>query len=250
MSHINPWTNEIPGYVEHYTDLVNPNSYPWLVPSGLSGVVKIKVSKASDPLFWDANNLDVTASVSYNNRGRLIILTPNGGEQLAGGSYYYITWKKVNGLVPGSFALEYTTDGGVTWNRINTAPIAGVMRYSWQVPKINSTKCKVRIINYLSRIVYDMSDGYFSIVSSTAAMNYPNPFNPSTKICFTIDGDNVTSLKIFNSLGQEIKELVNKKLNAGYYEYQFDAKNLPSGIYYYELRSGDRREINKMMLVK
>ena len=80
--------------------------------------------------------------------------------------------------------------------------------------------------------------------------NYPNPFNPSTKIAFNILTPGSTSLKVYNVLGQEIATLVNKKLSAGYHEYQFDASNLTNGVYYYTISVNGFRDTKKMSLVK
>ena len=80
--------------------------------------------------------------------------------------------------------------------------------------------------------------------------NYPNPFNPSTTIEFTLPKSEFTSLKVYNILGKEVTTLVSNKLNQGNHTYQFDGKNLASGIYYYELVAGDYREVKKMILLQ
>jgi len=80
--------------------------------------------------------------------------------------------------------------------------------------------------------------------------NYPNPFNPVTKIYYEIPEDGFICLKIYNILGKEIKTLINENKLAGSYEIEFNAKGLPSGIYYYVLQFGNRRIINKMQLIK
>jgi hypothetical protein len=81
--------------------------------------------------------------------------------------------------------------------------------------------------------------------------NYPNPFNPVTKINYELPEKNVVSLKIFNVLGEIIAEPVkNETKSAGKYSVEFDASNLPSGVYYYELRAGNYSETKKMVLVK
>jgi hypothetical protein len=80
--------------------------------------------------------------------------------------------------------------------------------------------------------------------------NYPNPFNPSTLISFTLPEAGITNLVIFNSLGQEIATLVNGQLEAGTHQYNFDAKNLTSGIYFYKLESENFVQVRKMMLLK
>lgn len=65
--------------------------------------------------------------------------------------------------------------------------------------------------------------------------NYPNPFNPKTRIRFGLISESIVSLKIYNSLGEEVKELLNNTKSAGFYEMDFNAENLSSGIYFYRL---------------
>lgn len=80
--------------------------------------------------------------------------------------------------------------------------------------------------------------------------NYPNPFNPITKIYYEIPEDGFVTLKIYNALGKEIRTLVSDNKIAGAYEIDFDATGLPSGVYINVLQSGDRRVIRKMQLIK
>ncbi len=80
--------------------------------------------------------------------------------------------------------------------------------------------------------------------------NYPNPFNPSTVIKFGLPEAGNVKLDIFNLLGQNVAELVNRKLSAGIHEVTFDASNLPSGIYLYKITTGKFSETKKMILMK
>jgi len=84
--------------------------------------------------------------------------------------------------------------------------------------------------------------------------NYPNPFNPVTKISFAIPvvtaNFAVTTLKIYDVLGREIKKLVNEYKQPGTYEIEFDASFLSSGVYFYKLQSGNFSAIRKMVLIK
>ena len=80
--------------------------------------------------------------------------------------------------------------------------------------------------------------------------NYPNPFNPSTIIKYSLKDDGKVSLKIFNSLGEEVRTLVNEIKPAGNYEVEFNASNLPSGVYIYSIQSGDFVSSKKMILLK
>ena len=80
--------------------------------------------------------------------------------------------------------------------------------------------------------------------------NYPNPFNPSTMIRFELPTAANVTLRVFNSLGQEMALLVNQRNEAGYYQATWNASNVPSGIYFYRLQAGEFIETNKMVLLK
>ncbi|MBU1116505.1 MAG: T9SS type A sorting domain-containing protein [Bacteroidetes bacterium] len=80
--------------------------------------------------------------------------------------------------------------------------------------------------------------------------NYPNPFNPSTIIKYSLKNPGKVSLKVFNVLGQEVATLVNEFKNTGNYEFNFNARNLASGVYVYRLQSGAFVDVKKMVLIK
>ena len=82
------------------------------------------------------------------------------------------------------------------------------------------------------------------------SQNYPNPFNPSTKISFTLPSSSNVSLKVFNTLGQEVSELVNENLQPGKYSVDFNASKLSNGIYFYKLASDNFVQVKKMILIK
>jgi len=80
--------------------------------------------------------------------------------------------------------------------------------------------------------------------------NYPNPFNPSTIIKYAISNKQFVSLKVYDVLGNEIATLINEEKPAGIYEFEFDASELSSGIYYYRLAAGSFIDTKKMILLK
>jgi hypothetical protein len=82
------------------------------------------------------------------------------------------------------------------------------------------------------------------------AQNYPNPFNPSTNIQFAIPQSSFVTLEVFNALGEKIDVLVSEELNAGNYNYNWNASSLTSGIYFYTIQAGSFIETKKMILVK
>ncbi len=81
--------------------------------------------------------------------------------------------------------------------------------------------------------------------------NYPNPFNPSTTIEFSLPEDvSNVKLSIYNALGERVAEIVNTSLVAGKYQYQWNAKNVATGMYIYELRTDKFVSVKKMILMK
>lgn len=80
--------------------------------------------------------------------------------------------------------------------------------------------------------------------------NYPNPFNPSTILSYDLKTNAMVRLTIYNLVGQVVQVLVDEYQNTGYYEYSFDASQLPAGIYLYKLQVGDYSSVKRMTLVK
>jgi len=80
--------------------------------------------------------------------------------------------------------------------------------------------------------------------------NYPNPFNPVTVIKYSIPKLNHVALIIYDFLGQQVLKLVDEIKDPGYYQAEFDVTNLPSGIYFYSLHSGEYSATKKMAVIK
>ena len=82
------------------------------------------------------------------------------------------------------------------------------------------------------------------------SQNFPNPFNPTTQISYSIPQKSFVNLKVYDLLGKEISQLINEEKEAGIYEVNFDASNLSSGVYFYHIEAGDFIETKKMILLK
>ncbi|MBK8553536.1 MAG: T9SS type A sorting domain-containing protein [Ignavibacteria bacterium] len=80
--------------------------------------------------------------------------------------------------------------------------------------------------------------------------NFPNPFNPFTKIKFEISKSSLIKFEIFDLNGRKILTLINEKLNPGIFDINFDGSNLPSGVYIYRLQSDNYSQTKKMILLK
>jgi hypothetical protein len=82
------------------------------------------------------------------------------------------------------------------------------------------------------------------------AQNYPNPFNPSTMIQYMLPTAGMTTLKVYNLLGQEVATLVNEMQAPGAYTVRFNASSLSSGLYFVRIQSGSFSAVKKMVLLK
>lgn len=140
--------------------------------------------------------------------------------------------------------------------------------------RTDSTKCYTRAAGYLDgslktswnifdKYQYTFTPGYENIVTDNEynndkiiilkndlQQNYPNPFNPTTTITFTLQQNSFVNIKIFNILGEQISELLNKEMQAGTYNLQFNAGNLSSGIYICQLKTNNFTKSIKMTLLK
>jgi hypothetical protein len=96
----------------------------------------------------------------------------------------------------------------------------------------------------------DVHDNIVTVDYYKLEQNYPNPFNPITTINYSIPSSSFVQLIVYNSIGQEIANLVNETIAAGNHNIEFDASNLPSGIYFYKLQAGSFVETKKMILLK
>jgi hypothetical protein len=111
------------------------------------------------------------------------------------------------------------------------------------------------LINVLDELDLNMtginSSKEIHIKDFNLKQNYPNPFNPSTTITFSIPSSGNVSLKIFNVMGQEVDELINKYLPVGSYSFKWNAENQAAGIYFYKLSvSGQSPIARKMVLLR
>jgi len=80
--------------------------------------------------------------------------------------------------------------------------------------------------------------------------NYPNPFNPATTIVFNLPFASDTKLEVYNILGQRVATLVDEYLNSGEYSFEWDGRNVASGIYLYRLTTNEFSTTKQMVLMK
>lgn len=99
-------------------------------------------------------------------------------------------------------------------------------------------------------ILTDVNDESAGVNDFSLEQNFPNPFNPSTRINYQIAKDNFVTLKVYDIIGNELAALVNNQQPAGKYSVDFNSANLPSGVYLYRLQAGNYIQTRKMTLIK
>jgi hypothetical protein len=158
---------------------------------------------------------------------------------------------------------------GFEVERASTSPVQGWTKIGFVEGNGNSTSPKeysyldknVLSGNYSYRLKQIDTDGQFEYSSEVKVVvevptdyaleqNFPNPFNPSTTIKFSIPEAGMVMLTVYNLLGQEVTTLVEKQKQAGSYTELFDASGLNSGVYFYELRVNDFVLTKKMQVLK
>ena len=115
----------------------------------------------------------------------------------------------------------------------------------------NSSSDNISVLlnqSIITNIEYSRVDN--TLVNFNILQNYPNPFNPSTKIRYSVPQSLNVVIKVFDILGNEIETLINEEKQARTYEITWNAIDLPSGVYFYQLRAGNFVETKKMLLLK
>jgi len=181
------------------------------------------------------------------------------------------TWTPVNSGLTNTIVKSFGVDGsklfagtnggvflstnhGTSWTEINT----GLSKTDIRAIVVSGSNLFAGIYNGgiwrrpLSEIITSIENRtenrpqHFSL-----EQNYPNPFNPTTKIDFMVFSNQSATLKIFNSLGQEITTLLDGQVQSGkQYSLDFNGTNLPSGLYFYQLQTLNFTETKSMMLIK
>ena len=156
------------------------------------------------------------------------------------------------------FKIERSLKGGNVWSEVGFVEGNGTTTesrdYSYK-DKITGTGTYVY---RLKQIDFDGTFNFSSLVEVKPSVpveyalyqNYPNPFNPSTIIKFSVPEQTDVKINVYNTLGELVKTLINEQKDAGYYEVQFDASGLASGIYYYRIDAKNYSSIKKMLMIK
>lgn len=223
--------------------------------------------------YYDIDNLG-EIYIAYNSaivgleperNGKAIIIDSPNQDSFSNNEPIEITWTTNN---INQVNLEASLDGGKNWQTIDENISASLESYSWLPNDVTSPESLIKLVDAADVNIYKVSNR-FEITDLTNVdektnkklnefslfQNFPNPFNPSTTIKFTIPSDvkhETSNVKIIvcDILGREIKTLLNKSMQPGEYEIEFDGSNLNSGIYFCVMKAADFRSTIKLILIK
>lgn len=202
---------------------------------------------------FPANGYDV----GWINAGEWMKYTVN----ISQAGSYNIDVRYASNQADGKFILKL--DGNII-SSIITVPVTGGWQ-TWQTMTLQNIQLPAGkhslMIQFLSG-GYNLNYFMFSLNATGVKneknhkftfnlnQNFPNPFNPTTEIKYSIPSRSFVTLKVYNILGNEVRTLVNENKEAGEYSINFNAGSLPSGVYFYRIAAGNYTDLRKMVLLK
>ena len=159
-----------------------------------------------------------------------------------------------NGTVVGRAGkILRTTDGGTTWTQQSSSTTGTLLSVSF-TDSDNGTVVGSggTILRTTNGGVTFVEEKEIDVIPTKykLSQNFPNPFNPNTKIKYSVPQSSNVVIKVFDILGNEIEILVNEQKSLGTYEITWYAESLPSGIYFYRIQAGSFVETKKLVLLR
>ena len=254
----NFWTfvGEVPAIGLNYYSIVAPTLFDSTIVSGIYWSIFKVVAHGTFPYILAASNPD--SGYSLDN---LIPHTPDSLRVIVFPNYVKLMWSE-----PVDEDFQYFAvyrDTVPNFDILNRQPVARLTNTYFDDNELEFEKKY-----YYKVVAYDFS-GNMSLPSNEVSVlltgtdkdnyvpksyilyqNYPNPFNNSTNIVFEIPEKTNVKLSIYDALGRELENLINQELSIGKYSIRFEAKNYPSGVYFYKLETEKFKSLMKMILLK
>lgn len=181
--------------------------------------------------------------------------------EISQSGYYKITTRVASPNSSGAFRIEI--DGIDKTGNINVPLTGDWQNWTYVVCDNIYMEQGVHMLSYhivnsgfnINKIIFsfsttDIKDDSYSPEYFRLYDNYPNPFNSSTKIKFYLPHNSAVELKIYNVLGQLITTIIKEEKPSGFYEVDYNATDLPSGMYIYRIQLGEYSETKKMVLLR
>ncbi|HEY5533443.1 MAG TPA: T9SS type A sorting domain-containing protein, partial [Ignavibacteria bacterium] len=172
-----------------------------------------------------------------------------------------LNWVTATETNNSGFEIQRSMQNENNWEKVGFVKGNGTKNtptnYTYTDSKLNTGKYQYRLkqIDYNGNYEYFLLNGFVNISNASKydlSQNYPNPFNPVTNIDYELPLDSKVMIKVYDISGRVISELVNLQQKAGFYTIQFNASNIASGNYFYQMitnANGNSTTITKRMIV-
>ena len=225
------------------------------------------IGHSNDSVFTHENLLTLNDIKSINNGEKYFFVSFLGKNSFSDSLSTSLTDQmlfKEDGAVAGFSSV------GLTFAELGTSLLQDYIKYLYSNSHLTLGEAVESVINYTPDLIkkqynifgdpsiklkYDITAGInppVSLIPKEYKLehNYPNPFNPSTTIVYSLPKDDNVQLKIYDVLGNLVSTLINGPVKAGKHEVKFDGKDLSSGIYFYSLKASNFKQTYKMVLIK
>ncbi len=250
-------------YKVNNTSYIAPKLFTWDI--GSTQAIQVVTPQTIDPrryifLNWNGTDTNSTENITVNSNTpsytanfktqyklRALVATPSGLPVTITNSLVYLDSGATSTVTISPLQLLYNG----TMYYFNHWTGTGTGSYSGTNPV-----CPVTMTDPVNELAFYSTQIGISTISSEVPdkynlyQNYPNPFNPETKIQFDLPKSGLINLKVFDLLGKEIKSLYSGYLNAGKYEFNFNASDFASGVYIYKLETDNFKQALKMLMIK
>lgn len=191
-----------------------------------------------------ADSLKAFAMATVSDNASTAILSDWRVTSTGADNYLYSDWPIPINLAYTDADLKISGNGGFPVGDLNWFP---AQKQAWEAQKATE---HATLANELNTGVLGVNDRGRVPAKFALDQNFPNPFNPTTVINFTLPKAGVVTLKVYNVLGQEVATLINGFKAPQTYKVEFDGANLATGVYFYTLKFGDQSITKKMLLLK
>ena len=237
------------------SSIANTGSRYLRMPGPPSDSCRLKIVADENPDVFDESDADF-----YLIEPTITLISPNGGEEWTEGETDTLRWSSEFLDTHVSIYLSRNGENG-PWETVLTMTQNDGM-HPWTVTGPWSHTCRIRIQSRLDSTVMDISDADFIIHPSASAGErtsvpyefglvsvYPNPFNSVAEIRFALEHPGAADVRIFDVLGREVEQLESEATTPGVYQISWVPKT-GSGLYFVQLRQGERRDMMKLVYLK